>query len=325
MVVRDKDVLRDVSKQASCTVCVSVPSVDEHAWEKMEPGTAPPLQRLRAVRELCDAGVRAGVLMAPIVPGISSQPSKIERTIKAISDHGAAFVGANVLHLEGGTRDHFMKFLSADTRSWWRDTAGYTPDARTRRTASGTKSARWCRRSRRSTASPSGSSMTPRMPRRRPRLNRLRRNNRRCGISPLDENPPRDARDAIDRAAVPAFADRQLHTLVDQPFQESRAIGEAVALLDEQVDHRGVDLLVQEGYSLAYGAPGPETADRRACEAADAGEGWRGRPDLSRHVRRRGGFWSRGLIPQPSGVRRSRFTRGRRSASRALGEAVLPP
>jgi DNA repair photolyase len=114
MVVRDKDVLRDVSKQASCTVCVSVPSVDEHAWEKMEPGTAPPLQRLRAVRELCDAGVRAGVLMAPIVPGISSQPSKIERTIKAISDHGAAFVGANVLHLEGGTRDHFMKFLSVE-------------------------------------------------------------------------------------------------------------------------------------------------------------------------------------------------------------------
>jgi DNA repair photolyase len=88
--------------------------VDEQAWERMEPGTAPPLQRLRAVRELCDAGVRAGVLMAPIVPGISSQPSKIERTIKAISDHGAAFVGANVLHLEGGTRDHFMKFLSAE-------------------------------------------------------------------------------------------------------------------------------------------------------------------------------------------------------------------
>jgi DNA repair photolyase len=114
MVVRDRDVLLEVSRRASCTVCMSVPSVDEEAWEKMEPGTAHPLQRLRAVRELCDAGVRAGVLMAPIVPGISSQPAKLERTIKAVADHGAAFIGANILHLEGGTREHFMKFLAAE-------------------------------------------------------------------------------------------------------------------------------------------------------------------------------------------------------------------
>ena len=114
MVVRDADVLSEVAKHARCTVCMSVPSVDEEAWEKMEPGTAHPLQRLRAVRELCDAGIRAGVLMAPIVPGISSQPAKLERTIKAVADHGAAFVGANILHLEGGTRDHFMKFLAAE-------------------------------------------------------------------------------------------------------------------------------------------------------------------------------------------------------------------
>ena len=114
MVVRDADVLTEVAKHARCTVCMSVPSVDEEAWEKMEPGTAHPLQRLRAVRELCDAGIRAGVLMAPIVPGISSQPAKLERTIKAVADHGAAFVGANILHLEGGTRDHFMKFLAAE-------------------------------------------------------------------------------------------------------------------------------------------------------------------------------------------------------------------
>jgi DNA repair photolyase len=114
MVVRDADVLQELSRQAKCTVCMSVPSVDEEAWERMEPGTAHPLQRLRAVRQLCDVGIRAGVLMAPIVPGITSQPAKIERTVKAIADHGAAFVGANILHLEGGTRKHFMKFLAAE-------------------------------------------------------------------------------------------------------------------------------------------------------------------------------------------------------------------
>ena len=80
----------------------------------LEPGTAHPLQRLRAVRQLRDAGVNAGVLMAPVVPGFTTQPAKLEATIKAIADHGAAFVGANVLYLKGGTRDHFMGFLAGE-------------------------------------------------------------------------------------------------------------------------------------------------------------------------------------------------------------------
>src|SRR4051812_18881836 len=113
MVVRDRDVLVELGKRARCTVYMSVPTVDEDAWRILEPGTAHPLQRLRAVRELIDAGVRAGVLMAPVVPGLTSQPAKLERTIKAIADHGAAFVGANVLYLKDGTRTHFMGFLEA--------------------------------------------------------------------------------------------------------------------------------------------------------------------------------------------------------------------
>ena len=72
------------------------------------------MQRLRAVRELVDAGIDCGVLMAPIVPGFSTQPAKIERTIKAIADSGARSVGAMVMHLEGGTRDHFMAMLNRE-------------------------------------------------------------------------------------------------------------------------------------------------------------------------------------------------------------------
>jgi DNA repair photolyase len=112
MVVRDIDVLQDVGRFASCTVYVSVPTVDETAWSQLEPGTAHPMQRLRAVRELNEAGVRAGVLMNPIVPGISSKPEILERTVKAIADSGAAFVGTNVMFLEGGTREHFMRWLA---------------------------------------------------------------------------------------------------------------------------------------------------------------------------------------------------------------------
>jgi len=114
MVVRDADVLLEATKAARCTVCISVPSVDEDAWRRLEPGTAHPLQRLRAVRTLTQAGVRAGVLMAPVVPGITTSKRGLEATISAIAAHGAAFVGANVLHLEGGTRDHFFEFLGRE-------------------------------------------------------------------------------------------------------------------------------------------------------------------------------------------------------------------
>ncbi len=111
MVVRDADVLQELTRRAGCTVYISVPTVDEQAWSRLEPGTAHPMQRLRAVRELNDAGVRAGVLMNPIVPGISSKPAILERTVKAIAESGASFVGCNVMFLEGGTRDHFMRWL----------------------------------------------------------------------------------------------------------------------------------------------------------------------------------------------------------------------
>jgi DNA repair photolyase len=114
MVVRDADLLQDLTRLGGTTVCVSVPSVDDFAWRTLEPGTAPPLQRLRAVRALVDAGVEAGVLMNPLVPGFSTAPAKLEATIKAIADHGARFVGSNPMFLEGGTRDHFMRFLQAE-------------------------------------------------------------------------------------------------------------------------------------------------------------------------------------------------------------------
>jgi DNA repair photolyase len=137
MVVRDKDVLAEVGRRARCTVYMSVPTVDEDAWRTLEPGTAHPLQRLRAVRELNDAGVRAGVLMAPIVPGLTSQPAKLEKTVKAIADHGAAFVGANVLFLKEGTRTHFMNFLEKNFPDLWTKyqrlyTGAYAPDPYTK-------------------------------------------------------------------------------------------------------------------------------------------------------------------------------------------------
>lgn len=114
MVVRDIDVLRAIAVRSRCSVYLSVPSVDDDAWRRLEPGTAPPLQRLRAVRALTDAGIQCGVLMAPLVPGVTTRASLVEATLKAAADHGARSVGAMVLHLEGGTRTHFMRVLAQE-------------------------------------------------------------------------------------------------------------------------------------------------------------------------------------------------------------------
>jgi DNA repair photolyase len=114
MVVRDADVLAAARDAAGCAVHMSVPCVDEAAWAKLEPGTASPMQRLRAVRFLVDAGIDASVLMMPLVPGITTSKSKIEDTLKAIRDSGARAVGANVARLDPGVREHFFGFLSRE-------------------------------------------------------------------------------------------------------------------------------------------------------------------------------------------------------------------
>ncbi len=114
MVVRDTDVLQDLSRRARCTVYLSVPHLDEDVWRRLEPGAASPRQRLKAVERLAASGIRAGVLMAPLLPGLTTSRSSIEETMRAAREHGAAFVGANVLRLDAGTREHFLRVLAVE-------------------------------------------------------------------------------------------------------------------------------------------------------------------------------------------------------------------
>src|SRR3954466_11078096 len=61
MIVRDVDVLVEAAKRAEVGVTFSIPTLDAEIWRRTEPGTAPPHQRLRALRQLVDAGIRVGV------------------------------------------------------------------------------------------------------------------------------------------------------------------------------------------------------------------------------------------------------------------------
>jgi DNA repair photolyase len=114
MIVRDLDVLRDAAARAEVAVMFSVPTLDEEVWRKTEPGTPPPRQRLRALSQLVAAGVKAGVGMAPILPGISDRPEQLEEVVRAAREAGATSIWANLLYLRPGTREHFLSHLARD-------------------------------------------------------------------------------------------------------------------------------------------------------------------------------------------------------------------
>lgn len=111
MVIRDRDVLGALRDRAGATVCMSLTTLDPDLWRRLEPGTAPPRQRLRAVAALAAAGIQVGVLLAPIVPGLTTARANLDAVIRGAAEHGAAFLGSGVLHLEPGVREHFDGFL----------------------------------------------------------------------------------------------------------------------------------------------------------------------------------------------------------------------
>ncbi|MBM4405949.1 MAG: radical SAM protein [Chloroflexi bacterium] len=113
MIVRDADVLASLNRRAGATVCFSLTTLDRALWERLEPGTPPPRQRLRALERLVQVGVNAGVLMAPVVPNITDSYENMEEVAREAASHGARFFGAAPLRLQGGTKLHFMDRLDA--------------------------------------------------------------------------------------------------------------------------------------------------------------------------------------------------------------------
>ncbi|HEV3480349.1 MAG TPA: radical SAM protein [Gaiellaceae bacterium] len=114
MIVRDLDVLTEAARRAKVSITFSIPTLDEDVWRKTEPSTAHPRQRLRAVKELVDAGIKVGVGMAPILPGISDRPEQLREVVKAAREAGATGVWTNLLFLRSGTREHFLEHLAQD-------------------------------------------------------------------------------------------------------------------------------------------------------------------------------------------------------------------
>ena len=112
LILRDLDLLRDAAARTSVRANFSIASLDETVWKTTEPGTPHPRRRVEAVARLNDAGVACGVLIAPILPGMSDGADQLAEVVEACVAAGAVSVTAVPLHLRPGVREHFMAWLA---------------------------------------------------------------------------------------------------------------------------------------------------------------------------------------------------------------------
>jgi DNA repair photolyase len=110
-VLRDLDLWSRLANLTDAQIAFSVPTLDEAIWKKMEPGTARPIKRLDAIRELSAAGVPCGVMIAPIIPGLTDDELHLEEVVRGAKEHGARFIAPNVLNLKPGSKEWFMPAL----------------------------------------------------------------------------------------------------------------------------------------------------------------------------------------------------------------------
>ncbi len=114
LVIRDIDVLRELSAAAGISVCVSLPTLDAGIARRIEPTVAPPAQRLRAVATLARAGIRTGIAIAPVLPGITDGESQLRAVYVAAAAAGASFARHGLLNLGEVARDSYFAFLERD-------------------------------------------------------------------------------------------------------------------------------------------------------------------------------------------------------------------
>ncbi|WP_370461715.1 intein-containing Rv2578c family radical SAM protein [Micromonospora sp. WP24] len=114
LLLRDLPLLRQAAEVTRVGVSYSVGFVDERLWRAVEPGTPSPRRRLDAVRRLTDAGFSVGVLMAPILPGLSDDDESIDATVAAVAAAGATSVSAIPLHLRPGAREWYANWLARE-------------------------------------------------------------------------------------------------------------------------------------------------------------------------------------------------------------------
>ena len=113
LIARDTDVLRRLRDRSDLEVHISLTTVDVALIRQVEARSPMPAVRLRALRRLADAGVRVGLIVAPVLPGLTDDVPHLEALFQAAREAGARFVHAGPLRLYPAVRDRFLPMLEA--------------------------------------------------------------------------------------------------------------------------------------------------------------------------------------------------------------------
>ena len=112
LIMRDIDALAQAAELTDVSTAFSIATLDEDAWARSEPGTPHPRKRLEAVKRLTEAGIPCGVLVAPILPGITDRPEQLRAIVEAAIEAGATHVSPILLHLRPKVKDVYMEWLA---------------------------------------------------------------------------------------------------------------------------------------------------------------------------------------------------------------------
>jgi DNA repair photolyase len=112
LVLRDLDRLVEAARRTRVELCFSIGTLDEDLWRATEPGTPHPRKRVEAVGRFNAAGIPCGVLVAPILPGLSDRREQLDDVVRACVDAGAPSISPVLLHLRPGVKEHYLGWLA---------------------------------------------------------------------------------------------------------------------------------------------------------------------------------------------------------------------
>jgi DNA repair photolyase len=112
LLLRDLDLMQELNVVTDFSAALSIPTLDPKAWRESEPRSPNPMARLEAVAKLTEAGIRTGVLVAPLMPGINDSPKQVREVVRLATEAGASYITGIALHLRRGVREVFMEWLA---------------------------------------------------------------------------------------------------------------------------------------------------------------------------------------------------------------------
>ncbi len=112
LIERDIDILADMARQRLVHVSVSLTTLDPDLARRMEPRTSTPANRLATIRRLAVAGIPVGVLVSPLIPGLTDH--ELPALLRAAAEHGATTATSLLLRLVGSVEQLFLDWLKRE-------------------------------------------------------------------------------------------------------------------------------------------------------------------------------------------------------------------